>query len=245
MPENDAGAGSATDSAGTDGQQQGQGAPGAQDDGAQGSAGGAGAAAGGTGAGGQDAEGMLADAVSRPEGEGDGKDGADADPAVALKKAKDEFAKLQRQSRTWEQRAKDNAAKAKAHDDFVESQKTEQQKLADTAAAAQDRADKAEQKLARTLAAANYDLPVSMIDRIAGSTEDEINASAEALAAAINERAEVIAAAQAKAAGQQQAAARSGDGTRPVESLRAGGLPASGNSAGPNDWIRAAAAKKR
>jgi len=251
MAEDTAGAASATDSAGSDAQQQGQGAAGAaKGDGTQGGSGAPGAASSASGAGDLDAAGMLADAVNSPEGDGDGGDGAEpGDPAARLAKIEADYKKLQRQSRNWEDRAKANAEKAKAHDAYVESQKTEAQKQADALAAAREEARTERTARLRLLAAASYDLPVSMIDHLAGGTEDEINASAEQLAAAINERAAILAAAQAKADGQQngqQQGPRNGGSSRPVESLRAGALPASGGSpATPNDWIRAAAGNKR
>jgi hypothetical protein len=237
----DAGAGSATGDASTDAQPQGQDAGGTgQGDGAQ----------GGTAphSPGEDrsAEAMLADAVG--SGDGVGQDAGD-DPAAQLKKVQADYARLQRQSRTWETRAKENAAKAKDFDAYTESQKTEQQKLADAAAAAEERATRAEQRYLRTMAAAEHDLPVSLIDRLAGVTEEEINASAEQLAAAINERAAVLAAAQAQVAGngQQQGQPRNGTtGYRPVESMRPGALPASDNKpANPNTWLRDQLAAKR
>jgi hypothetical protein len=246
MPETDAGAGSATDSASSDTQTQGTdaGAPG-QDNGATGTTG---AHSPAPGTDDRSAEDLLADAVNRP-GDADG-DGKDDDPAERLKKAEADYKKLLRQSRTWEQRAKDNAGKARAHDEYVESQKTEQQKIADRAAAAEERAAKAEAKLARTMAAAAYDIPPSLIDQITGTTEDECNTSAEALAAAINERAELIAAAavkaQAAANGGQQNGARNGGSSRPVESLRPAGMPASDNKPqDANAWIRQALTTKK
>jgi hypothetical protein len=238
----DAGAQSATDGASPDAQPQAQdGAGTGQGDGAPGGTGPHSATPGED----RSAEAMLADAV----GSGDGQDGAGDDPAAQLKKVQADYARLQRQSRTWETRAKENAAKAKDFDAYTESQKTEQQKLADAAAAAEERATRAEQRYLRTMAAAEHDLPVSLIDRLAGVTEEEINASAEQLAAAINERAAVLAAAQAQVAGngQQQGQPRNGTtGYRPVESMRPGALPASDNKpANPNTWLRDQLAAKR
>jgi hypothetical protein len=245
MPE-DAGAASATDGASQDAQPQGQGPGGAggNDSTTPAVVGGAGSHSAAPGED-RSAEAMLADAV----GSGDGQDGAGDDPAAQLKKVQADYARLQRQSRTWETRAKENAAKAKDFDAYTESQKTEQQKLADAAAAAEERATRAEQRYLRTMAAAEHDLPVSLIDRLAGVTEEEINASAEQLAAAINERAAVLAAAQAQVAGngQQQGQPRNGTtGYRPVESMRPGALPASDNKpANPNTWLRDQLAAKR
>jgi hypothetical protein len=223
----------------TGAQPQGQdGAPGVKFQPPSGGTGGPGASAGTTaGAGDRSAEELLSDALSD---DGDGKDG---DTASALKTAQAELAKWKTQARENEKRAKANADKAKNYDAYEESQKSEQQKLADRASAAEQRATEAEGRYFRTLAAATYDLPVSMIDQLGTGTEDEINARAETLAAAINERAAVLSAAQAQANGQQRGG--NGAGFRPVESLRPGGLPASGNKpSDPNAWIRQALGKR-
>ena len=178
------------------------------------------------------AEAMLADAAA----DGDGKE----DP---LKTAQAEIARWKKQARENETRAKANADKAKNFDAYEESQKTEQQKLADRASAAEQRAAEAEGRYMRTLAAATYDLPPALIDQLGSGTEDEINARAETLSAAINERAAILAAAQAQANGQQRG---NGGGLRPVESLRPGGLPAGDSKPkDANAWMRAAIANKR
>lgn len=170
-------------------------------------------------------------------------DGDDQDP---LAKAQAEIAKWKQQSREQEKRAKANAAKAQQYDAYEESQKTEQQKLSDQLAAAQEEAKTAREDRFRLLAAAQYDLPPSLIGHLGGGTEDEITERAEAFAQAINERAEVIAAAQAQAAAQQQPRNGNGGGFRPVESLRPGALPASDNR--PNDanaWMRQALGRRK
>ena len=171
---------------------------------------------------------LLADAT---------QDGTDEDP---LAKANAELAKWKQQARDNEKRAKLNAEKAKNYDAYEESQKTEQQRLADQLAAAQREAQDAREDRFRLLAAAQYDLPPSLIGHLGGGTEDEITERAEAFAQAINERAAVLAAAQAQAAAQEQPRNGNGAGFRPVESLRPGALPASDNkpAANPNEWFR-------
>ena len=172
---------------------------------------------------------LLADAAA----DGDGTE----DP---LAKANAELAKWKQQARDNEKRAKLNAEKAKNYDAYEESQKTEQQRLADQLAAAQREAQDAREDRFRLLAAAQYDLPPSLIAHLGGGTEDEITERAEAFAQAINERAAVLAAAQAQAAAQEQPRNGNGAGFRPVESLRPGALPASDNkpAANPNEWFR-------
>lgn len=173
-----------------------------------------------------DAEQLLADAVAA----GDGDEKATGKDELAAAKA--ELAKWKAQARENEKRAKANADKAKSYDEYTEAQKTEQQRLADRASAAEKRAAEAESRYHRTLAAATYDLPPSMIDQLGDGTEEEITARAELLAAAINERAAVL----AQANGNKNGASTTG---RPVESLRPGALPAGDSKPGdPNAWFR-------
>jgi hypothetical protein len=163
------------------------------------------------------AEDMLADAISSDDGTSD-------DPAKSLAAAQAEARKWRDLSRKNEAQAKKNADAARKLAEIDEASKTEAQKLTDRAAAAEQRATESEARYHRTLAAATYGLPPSLIDRIAGATEEEINSSAEELAAEINQRvAEQVAAA---ATGQP----RTG-GTRPVESLRPGAAPAGNDRA--------------
>jgi hypothetical protein len=200
------------------------------------------AAQGGEGSAGSDAgdfspEAMLAAAVAAAGGDGQH---STADP---LEAAKADAAKWRKLARDNEARAKSNADKAQQFDAYQESQLTEQQKLSARAEQAEQRAAAAEGLYRRTLAAATYDLPPSMIGQLGDGTEDEINARAETLAAAINERAAVLSAAQAQANGGQQ---QGRGGFRPVESLRPGGLPAGDSKpADPNAWVRSMLARKK
>ena len=184
-------AGTAADGPGTDA------APQAQDAGGngtpEGSQGGTGAPAATAGGDDRGAENLLADAVAAGDSDTEAATGKDE-----LAAAKAELARWKKQARENEARAKANAAKAKDYDAYTESQMTEQQKLAARAEAAEQAAAEAQGKYHRTLAAATYDLPPSMIDQLGNGTEDEINARAETFAAAINERAAVLAAAQAR-----------------------------------------------
>jgi hypothetical protein len=171
--------------------------------------------------------------TSDDEGAGD----AVADPAKALAAAQAEAKKWRDLSRKTEAQAKKGDAAQKRLAEIEEANKTEAQKLADRAAAAETKAAAAEAKYHRTLAAATYSLPPALIDRIAGGTEDEITESAETLAAAINEQVETQVAARI-AALTQNGGSR---GTRPVESMRPGAIPAGaaqGASTNPNDAFR-------
>lgn len=83
-------------------------------------------------------------------------------------------------TRKHEDAAKRNADKAKRFDEFEESQKTEQQKLADKLAAAEKRALDLEEAKVRAEIAAATGVPSALLS---GATEDELRASAEALLA--------------------------------------------------------------
>jgi hypothetical protein len=102
-----------------------------------------------------------------------------------------------------------------------EAQKTEIQKATERAQAVEQQLSEMRAQNARLLAAATYNLPPELIERIGGSTEEEISANAEALAAFLDE--------QRKAAAPQQ---------RPVESLTPGAAPASAAPLSPDEWIR-------
>lgn len=182
-----------------------------------------------TGAADQGAEDMLADAVNAGADNGNGPD-----LAAQLKQTQDDLAKWKAASRKTEADAKKNALRLA---EFEDAQKTEAQRLADRASAAEQRAAEAEGRYHRTLAAATYGLSPSLIDMLGGSTEDEINASAESLAAEINSRVAEQLAAQAAAAAAANGAANGSASTasaaaaaararRPVESMRAGAAPA-------------------
>ena len=172
------------------------------------------------------AEQMLAEAAGASE-DGDG-DGDGEDPAKALAKAQAEAKKWKDLSRKNEAKVKELSPAAQKLAEIEEANKTEIQRAADRAAAAEQRAVAAEQMYHRTLAAAHHDLGPDLISYITGSTEDEVNASAEALALAVNTRASELAATQIQAA--TAAAAANGGAQarpqRPVESLRPGALPA-------------------
>lgn len=91
-----------------------------------------------------------------------------------------EAEKWQALARKHEKRATANAEKATAFDDFQESQKSEQQKLADQLARTQaELADTRTTALRHQIAAAKG-VPAALLT---GATEDELTASADALLA--------------------------------------------------------------
>lgn len=189
---------------------------------------------------GRSAEELLDEAVSAPDDGGDPLARALADAA----KWKDTVLKAEARANKERAAAKANAAAAAKLAAIEDRDKTELQRATDRALQAEKLASEWETRHHRTLAAAQHDIPPGLIDLITGSSEDETTASAEALAAAINERATDIAAATARAngaAGQPQRP----PSTRPVESLRPGAVPAgAADNNDPNAWIRNAVGRR-
>ncbi|WP_432159068.1 hypothetical protein [Streptomyces sp. bgisy153] len=117
----------------------------------------------------------------------------------------------QAEARKWEQRAKENYDKAKAHDAYVESQKTEAQKLADAKAAAEKQAATAQAEALRWRIAAKNGISDEDAEVfLTGATEETLTRQAERLVALRT---------------PQQPAASATPQT-PVEALRPGALPA-------------------
>jgi hypothetical protein len=180
---------------------------------------------------------MLADAAAEPDDDGDPLARAQAEAA----KWKETTLKAEARANKAAATAKANAGAAARLAAIEDANKTEVQRATDRAVQAEQRAAEAEGRYHRTLAAANHDIPSSLIDLITGSSEDEITASAEALAAAINERATDIASATARANGLTPRP----QSQRPVESLRPGAVPASQpDNNDPNAWIRQAVGRR-
>ena len=145
-----------------------------------------------------------------------------------------------------EQRAKSNAAAARELEEIKRSQMSAQERLEAERDQYRNEAAETAARLNRMMAAAAYDLPTSLIDHLGGGTEEEINARAEAFAAAINEKTAAAStgnghptAEAAAAAVQQQPRNPFFRNQVPVESLRAGAAPAGDNIArNANDLFR-------
>lgn len=155
-----------------------------------------------------------------------------------------EASKWRSMARKHEQTAKANSAAAAKYAEFEDSQKTEQQRLADRAEAAEQRAVAAEIRHARLVAAATHDIPLDLLDRLGGTTEDEINEAAEQLAAAfeseVGRRLAAVPVPEPEPEYEYERPAR----TRPVESLTPGALPAGEQPLDGNDYLRALAGRR-
>ena len=111
------------------------------------------------------------------------------------------------EARKWETRAKQNAEAAKRLAALEEAQKTAEQKAAERLAAAEKRAAEAELLLLKREIAEEVGLPKSWAARLQGTTKEEIEADAKALAKDL------------------PAAAKPATG-RPVPDLKSAALPA-------------------
>lgn len=131
-------------------------------------------------------------------------------------------------AREQEQRAKSNAEKAREYDAFQESQKTEQQKIADRAAAAERERDEARADGLRYKAAAKHGISEDYFDLLGSGDEDTITGRAERLGGLLRVQAENE---QLKADMEALRAGRpSPTAGRPVEALRPGATPSDGLS---------------
>ncbi len=156
------------------------------------------------------------------------------------------------QARKHEKTAKSNSDAAKRWAEFEESQKSEQQKLLERAEAAELALVEERRGRARLMAAATYNLPADLLDRISGASEDEINDGAHALSQAIEAEIErrlpdlvearVDAEIERRVAELEEAEQEQDSypryPSRPVESLTPGAMPASRGPADNNEWLR-------
>lgn len=110
-----------------------------------------------------------------------GQDGADKGPADPAAEA-DKWKAL---ARKHEQAAKANAAAAKKLAQIEDANKTEQQRLEERATAAERRAAETESALLRMRVAVAKQLPSELVDRLRGSSEQELSADADALLALV------------------------------------------------------------
>ncbi|MEV0830890.1 MULTISPECIES: hypothetical protein [Streptosporangiaceae] len=150
-----------------------------------------------------------------------------------------EVSKWRSMARKHEATAKANAEAARKYAEFEESQKTEQQRLADRVAAAEQRAIAAEIGRAKLVAAAAHNIPMSLLDRLGGTSEDEINEAAEELAAEFEaELGRRLAAVQPPHVPGYEDEPEQPAWSRPVEALTPGSLPAGSEPEDPNEAFR-------
>jgi hypothetical protein len=214
------------------------------------------------------AEQMLEQAVAEPADELDDTSGEQQDqpepsrPApgpngfplntpVAQMTTEEREAYWKYNARKWEKDAKANSEAAKRWAEFEDSQKSELQRLQERAEAAERERDEERRARARLMAAAAHNLPTDLLDRLGGSTEEEISETAEALSREIDaeverrlpglveaEVAKRVEAEVERRLAEHQQRDPSPLGRRPVESLTPGAMPASAPPADGNAFLR-------
>jgi isopropylmalate/homocitrate/citramalate synthase len=190
-------------------------------------------------AGDEQVEQTLAEAVAAPEQEPqDQQKEAKPDTGKAETDWQAEVQKWKSLARKHEQKAKDNADAARQWAEFEDSQKSEQQKLMERLEAAERELGEERRGRARLMAAAAHNIPASLLDRIGGSTEEEIAESAQALAAEIDAEVQRRLAATPPVERAPEPEPPRGS-YRPVESLTPGAMPASQQPQDPNEIMRA------
>ena len=151
----------------------------------------------------------LADALAQPEPP-DGEEQAPTDPWADPESARKEIDKLRREAAGYRTKLRDAEPQVAEYKKYLDSQKTEQQKLAEAKAAAEKDLADLRSANARLMAAATHEIPVELIDLLGTGTEEEIDARAKLLAERLTAPPPI----------ERPAS------TRPVESLTAGGQPA-------------------
>lgn len=152
-----------------------------------------------------------------------------ADPWADPDAARKEIEKLRRQAAGYRTKLREAEPKLNEYQQWLDSQKTEQQKLAEQLAEVQRERDEARLGHARLMAAAAHNIPADLIDRIAGTTSEEIDEAAKVLAESI----------ERLVAERQQAAQPRAGRTRPVESLTPGAAPSGDEPLDVNALLRA------
>ena len=136
---------------------------------------------------------MAEDTQGAQPMEQEAEQAAQAAPAEPERDWKAEYEKVLAQSRKWEQRSKDNAAKAKELDELKAATQTDAEKLAD----AVKRAESAESKLAElerereraaivAEVAAAKGVDAEWLGRMSGDTAEEIQANADFIASKLS-----------------------------------------------------------
>ena len=166
-------------------------------------------------------------------------DAASETPEQTIARLTADRDKWKANSRKNEGRAKENLTAAEELRRIQDAQKTAEQRATERAEAAEARAAELERGAWVTDAAQAYDIPVKFRDRITGTTQEEIEESAQQLAGAINE---IRTAGDNATGGNGRAPSR-----RPVTSLRPGAAPAAGavETGNPNQMLRDMISRKR
>jgi hypothetical protein len=173
---------------------------------------------------------MLTDALSQDDNAaqnagGDGK----KDPWDDPESARREIEKVRREAAKWRTQYRDAEPQLAEYKKWLDSQKTEHERLAEAKETAERELTTLRSANARLMAAATHNLPPDLIDFLGDGTEEQIDERARVLAARL--------AAQAAPAEPATESPRPAP-RRPVESLTPGARPAGAAPADPNDAFR-------
>ena len=160
----------------------------------------------------------LTDALIQPEpqdGEEQTREQTRSDPWADPEVARREIEKLRRESAGYRTKLRDAEPQLAEYKKYLDSQKTEQERLAEAKQAAEEKLAEVMATNARLMAAAAHNIPAELVDLLGTGTEDEIAARAERLAERLATPPDPVPPAPERPAS-----------TRPVESLTAGGRPA-------------------
>jgi len=94
---------------------------------------------------------------------------------------------LRQEAAKYRTQAKDLAEKAAKYDEYVESQKSEQERVAESLDATTRERDELKHELLRMKVAQAKQLPASLVDRLRGDTEEDMLADADALLAGLKD----------------------------------------------------------
>lgn len=115
-----------------------------------------------------------------------------ATPEVSDQEAKvfdAEYVKsLRNEAAKYRTQAKELGEKAKAYDEYVESQKSETQKVSDALEAATKERDALKVQLLRHQVASSKNLPGALVERLRGETLEDMEADADALLAGLRDQ---------------------------------------------------------
>jgi len=190
----------------------------------------------------------LADAIASPEpdrtqgggAQDDPKPDQQADPSAKgdpwadPDAARKEIEKLRKEAANWRTKYRDAEPQLSEYQKYLDSQKTEQQRLADAKEAAEKELSGLRAANARLMAAATHEIPADLIDDLGDGTEEQIDARAQRLA-------ELLKAAEERgraSAATPEPATSSHTRTRPVEALRSGATAQESERTDVDAWLR-------
>jgi hypothetical protein len=153
---------------------------------------------------------------AKPQRQGQQQNNGSKDPWADADVARREIEKLRKEAAGWRTKYRDAEPQLSEYQKYLDSQKTEQQKLLEAKEAAERELGDLRSQNARLMAAATHNIPPELIDLLGAGTDEQIDERAKLLA-------EKLAAVLPSPVEPER---RAPSQTRPVESLTAGAKPA-------------------